>query len=422
MARKSTENTAEKVAALARANERLKAENSLLKTELHDHPGAFSKGWRMLLIMFCVAAATALLVVGNALFWAGDTLVNNDRYVKTVTPLLQDTAIQAAVAGYTTNKLFENVNVDQVIQNALPPRAAFLAEPLSNQVKTGTDQALKKVLASDKFQAVWARSNGKAHEQFIAAIKQSNGDGIIHLQDVYDQLSQSLSDTKLSFLAGKSLPPSVGSIEVVKATWVPTARTIINNIGWIKPVTLIGVAAFSAAAIWLSRNRRKMVIVLGSFFTAGMLVSLVTLRAGKAIIVSHTAPAYQTAADHAVHIITRTFVAQTVTLLLVGLVIVIAAWISGPYHLATVARRRIDLLLSGQLHQAIFGRRETAMTRWIGKHKLLLQWLAVAIIAAIMLLVRLSPKAVIVYVIIVILLVSIIEILAAPPRENATHS
>ena len=92
MARQS-KNPAKEVEALARANEQLKAENSLLKTELHDQPGVFAKGWHMVIIAICVAAATALLIVGNAAFWAGDTLINNDRYVKTVTPLLQDTAI-----------------------------------------------------------------------------------------------------------------------------------------------------------------------------------------------------------------------------------------------------------------------------------------------------------------------------------------
>ena len=300
----------------------------------------------------------------------------------------------------------------------MPPRAAFLAAPLSNQVKNGTEQALKKVLASDKFQTIWAQSNDKAHQQFIAAIKQSDGSGVINLQDAYNQLSQSLTSTKLSFLAGKSLPSNVGSIEVVKATWVPTARTVINNIGWIKPVTLVGVALFSAAAIWLSRNRRKMVIILGSFFSAGMLVSLVTLRASKAIIVNHTTPAYQTAADHAVHIISRTLVQQTVTLLLIGLVIVIAAWISGPYRLAATSRRRINLLLSGELHQALFGHHETAVTIWIKKHKLQLQWLSVALIAAVMLLVRLSPKTVIIYAVIALLLVVVIEVLAASDTKR----
>lgn len=418
MASKTSKAAVEEVEVLARANERLKAENEHLKHELGEQPSAFARGWRGLVIGLCVALATALLIVGNLLFWAGNTLVNNDRYVEMVTPLLEDKEIQVAIADYTTVKLFENVNVDQVIQDALPLRAAFLAGPLTGQLQNATEKTLQRVLASDKFQTVWAQSNDKAHEQFISALKNSRGDGTIDLQNVYDRLSQSLSSTKLSFLAGKSLPVNVGTIEIVDASWVPQARTIVNNIDWIKPVALGGIAVASAIAIWLSHSRRRLIIVLASFFAGSMFVSLISFRIMRSIAVSQVAPNYQLAAEHATEIVTKSLVTQTATLLLISLLIVIVAWISGPYRTASATRQRINWLLSGQLHQALFSGNEPGFTRWLAAHKRRLEWAVVALTGIVLLLIHLSPTTVIVSAIIMTVLILLIETLATPQKPK----
>jgi hypothetical protein len=205
---------------------------------------------------------------------------------------------------------------------------------------------------------------------------------------------------------------------VVKATWVPTVRTVLNGIGWIKPVSLVLVALLSAVAIWLARNRRKMVIVLASFFSAGMLASLISFRVAKSVIVSHVAPAYQTAADHAGRIISEPLVVQTRTVLAVSLLVAGVAWLTGPYRSASAIRSRIALLLSGKLHGSLFSGGETAFTRWVAANKRLLQWLSVIIVAAIMLFVRLSPKLVMLYALAAVVLILIIELFAAPNRAT----
>ncbi len=415
MARTKSLTPTQRIKALEKANEELRARNVAL-TERLKTGNALARGWRTAAIVFCVALATAVLIVGNLLFWAGDTLVNNQKYTETVTPLLQDTAIQSAVASYTTTKLFENVDVDQVVQEALPPRAEFLAAPLAAQVQNGTQQALQKAVASERFQRFWAQANSKAQERLITSLKNSKGDGVLNLQDVYDRLGQNLADTKLSFLAGKQLPSNVGSIVVIEATWVPTARPVFNNIGWIKPFSLALVTLFSAGAIWLSRNRRKMVIILGSFFSAGMVISLISLRVATHGVVNHVTPAYRTAAEHAAEIVTRPLILQTRTVLVVSVVIALAAWLTGPYRSAAAFRSRISLLLSGSMHQALF-KRETAFTRWIAAYKRQLQWSSVAGVAVIMLFVRLSPRLVLLYALLAVLLVLAVELLAAPGKS-----
>jgi hypothetical protein len=418
MAKKSSDNLSKKVEALSRDNARLQAENSLLRTKVGNQGHAFGKGWRMFAIVLSVALATTFLIVGNILFWAGGTLINTDKYSDTMSSVIKDPEVQKGVALYTTNKIFDNVDVAGTIQNALPPRAGFLASPLTSQVEKATNGVLLHVVSSDKFQATFVKLNTNAHDKFISAIKNSKSDGTINIQDVYNQLSESLQNTKLSFLAGKTLPTKVGSIQVVDAPWLPKARSIIDGIGWIKPVTLLLVALFSTLAIWLSKNRRKLVIILGSFFTISMLISLVSFRVVRSIIVSHAATQYQTAVDHAASIILHPLAVQTITLLLIGLLITVVAWISGPYKAAQNVRGRLDTLLSGKLHQAVFSK-ENAFTLGVAQHKRMLQWLSVALVAIIMLLVTLSPGLVVKYGILIVVLVLIIETLAAPHSRRS---
>jgi hypothetical protein len=319
---KSSGDLSKEIESLARDNQRLRAENSLLKTERGHHQHTVGNGWRMLLIGLSVALATAFLIIGNILFWAGGTLINTDKYADTMSAVIEDEEVQKGIALYTSQQIFKNVDVTETIQNALPPKASFLAGPLTNQVKKATDTALLRVVSSDRFQTTFIKLNTNAHDRFITAFKSSKSDGTINLQDIYNQLSSSLQNTKLSFLASKTLPDKVGSIQVIYAPWFPKARVIINNIGWIKPIALLLVAIFSTMAIWLSRNRRKLVIILGSFYAISMLISLVSFRVARSIIVSNANPQYQTAVDHAAKAILHPLAVQTTTLFLLSILII----------------------------------------------------------------------------------------------------
>jgi hypothetical protein len=406
---------------LREANQKLLAENKQLEGRLEKEFGKTtipSSALRKLAIILCVAAATAILVVGNIFFWAGNTLINTDRYVETVQPLLKDAAVQRAVADYTTTQLFKQVDVNQVVQDALPPRAQFLAPQLTSQLQNATDKTLQKVVAGDKFQAVWVNTNRTAHERLIGSIKNSTGDGVINLQDVYASLSQNLAGTRLSFLIGKSIPENIGSITVVDAPWIPKVRMVINDIGWLKPVSLLLVAAFSAAAIWLARNRRRVVIGLGVTVSASMAALLVAIHITKHMAAAQAAPAYQTAAEHAANIIARPLVLQTITILLLGLLVVLVGWLTGSYRSASFLRDGFDKYFTRPVHRTLFGQQESTLTRFVARYRQPIEWAIVAVIGFVTVMVRLSPKLVGLYALLMLLLICVIETLAAPHSKR----
>ena len=79
-------------------------------------------------LVFIAALGVTASVIG---VWAGRTTLNTDRWVETVSPLSEDPAVRAAVSTYTTEQIFTSLNVEQRVKEALPPRAAFLASPLT---------------------------------------------------------------------------------------------------------------------------------------------------------------------------------------------------------------------------------------------------------------------------------------------------
>lgn len=112
---------------------RQREELALLHSEL-DTRGRRQR--RITLLRKIVAAVlVAIAALGVTLsvigVWAGRTTLDTDRWVETVAPLSQDPAVQAAVSTYMTDQFFATLNVEQRVQEALPPRSAFLAIPLT---------------------------------------------------------------------------------------------------------------------------------------------------------------------------------------------------------------------------------------------------------------------------------------------------
>ncbi len=414
--------TQSKVADLEHENAELRRslkrlQKQLDDVEIHPRPSTVrSSGgrWKSITAWLCVIVASVLLVLGNAFFWAGNTIVNTNKYVSTVGPLLEKPAIQSAIAAYTTDQLFSRFNVTNYVKQTLPPRAEFLAPQLSTQVKNYTQTTIKTLLASSKVQAYWYSSLQRRHQAFINFSKTYKGNGDITISDIYSELSNRLASTNLSFLANKTLPSSVGSITITTIGWLPAFHNLVNNIGLYQFLATALLLILCIAAIWLSKNRRLMVIRIGVMFALFMLATLIAIRVVGALAASKVNPAYQQAISVAYSTVISFFITQTRTILLLALFVALIGWLTGPSRAALAAKARFNELLSGQIHQTFFGSHENGITKWVSNRKRLLQWLSVLLIAAIMLIVQLSPRLILIYAILLLVCFAAIEIVAAP--------
>jgi hypothetical protein len=375
---------------------------------------------RRLSVVTLVIIATTLLTVGNLVFWFGNTIVKPDRFVAATQPIIKNQNVQQSMALYTTNNIFKNIDVEKITEQVLPPRADFLAPQLTSQLKTVTQKTIQTTLAKPSFQDKWNAVLASQHEKFINFASKYNGDGSISLNDVYNQLEASLQNSKLAFLAGKKLPPKIGSVTVVNATWLPAFHNLVVNIDTWRLLSVILLVLCVALAVWLSRNRRKTLYILCASASIFMLITLVALRLTREIIAGKTDQQYTEGIRSALQIFIHPLVLQTTTIFIVFVFVTIITWVSSSAKSAVVTRDKVGLLFSGKLHNRLFRGGNNKYADWVGHNKHILQWGAVAVIAIIMLVVRLTLKSLIIYALLMLLSVLAIEVVAG--RTNVSLS
>jgi hypothetical protein len=399
---------------------KLQHENSKLKAEvnkLKNKPANASKShhytknfFRRSGIILLVSLAVALITAGNLLFWFGNTVVKQDRFVAASQPIIKDPVVQDTLALYATNNLFANVDVQKTIEQVLPPRADFLAPQLAKQVKTYTQSTLDKILARPKFQERWNNAMARQHQRLINFAAKSQGKADISLNDIFNQLTARLSDTKLAFLAGKQLPPKVGDITVISAPWLPTFHKVVVNIDTWRTIALVLSIVCVLAAVWLSRSRRRTIYMFSLATASFMMATLLALHIAKSTILNKVDPQYSAGVAHAIKYVFHSLVVQTVTILFLMLFIWLVAWLSGSSHQALAVKKQVNLLFSGKLHESIFAN-DNKYTLWVQLHKRPLQWGIVALLAIVMLLVRLTLSGLFIYMGLMLVLVLLVEII-----------
>src|SRR5437660_702671 len=92
------------------------------------------------------SAVTALLVISGclsfsalvAVHWAERQIFTTDNWVAMVTPWPKQPAVYNALGSFISDQVFTNAPIQAEIADALPPKAAFLAGPLTGQLKSLT--------------------------------------------------------------------------------------------------------------------------------------------------------------------------------------------------------------------------------------------------------------------------------------------
>ncbi|HUA13250.1 MAG TPA: hypothetical protein VL989_01995 [Candidatus Sulfotelmatobacter sp.] len=396
---------------LVEENEELRKELKSIKTPKSKKFARGTGSWVLIVI------ATLLLMIGNIFFWTSSTIVNNQRYINAVGPIIKQPSVQTALASYTTDQIFANNNVQGYVSQVLPPRASFLAPQLTSQLKGFTDAAIKKVISHPKFQEFWIATLTKTHNAVINIAKNYKGNGTVTVNDVYSQLTSNLSGTKLSFLANKQLPSKVSSIQIATVAWLPALSTFINNLTLYKILAIALFVILSFLAVYISRNRRKAVIKLSLSVLVGMLATLLALKLAKVGIVNSVASQYSTAVGDSYDIVFKAFMTQVDVIGLVALVVALIAWATGPFKSASYVRGKSEAVLSGQAHSMVF-HKENTFTLYIGQHKKAIMITLAVIIALLMLFISLTPSLIIVYLVILVIALGIVEFLAAKKNSK----
>ena len=421
--------------------DRLRAEVEQLRSKQASTVRRRRIGWRapvatILIVLGCVLAPVAVLGV-----WSANQVSDTSRYIANIEPLIHDPAVQNALTDKVTNEITSHLNVTGLTNQA----AALLTDKGLNRVGTllqsfGPSIAsavngfihdqVRKIVSSPQFANTWIQVNTVAHQAVVkvlsgegnGTVTVSNGQVVISLGPFINIVKQSLAAR--GFTVINSLPainPTFPLFSARQLTKAQSAYRLINNLKIVLPILsllLIGLG------VYLARNHRRALIGAGLGFAASMLV----LGAGLVIFRSiylNSIP-NSTLPSDAAAVLFDTFVrfirAALRTLLVVGLVVAGAAFLTGPSTTATSIRKALK---SGMEWIRQRGEHAGVTTgpvgTWTYAHRKGLRIGAVAL-AALLFVFWGRPTALVVILIAVLLLVvlGLIELIGRPPAKPAT--
>jgi hypothetical protein len=317
--------------------------------------------WKRILATVLIVISCGLAPVTVAAIWVRNQVLDTDRYVETVTPLASDPAIVEAAAANITETLFAQVNVEKQAREALPKRAKFLAGPLSVGIRGFTEQAAVRILESDVFEKIWVDANRLAHNQVVSAltgggkiISTRNGRVTLDLTAAISQVRSLLQDRGITIFNSIPINQLALKFELFDAAQLGDAQRgvkLLNTLAWVLPFVVFGLLG---AAVWLSANRRRTVIWWGIGMAIAMSVLGVAITLGRSAylgaVVSPSLPHDAAAATFDTMV---RFLRQGLRFVLaLGLILALAAWLTGPSKVAVRLRTTFAEAFGGLGDQA----------------------------------------------------------------------
>ena len=292
-------------------------------------------------------AVTALLVIGTLLWtalgfaiWANRQALNTDNWVDTSSALLEDDDIRTAVGLFIIDRLYQSDEVEARIAQVLPPRLVRLAKPAAAGLKEVAQRNAGRVLGSAAALQAWEAANRVAHRTLLRIVESdvASGDVSLDLGSLFEQMAAA---TGLPPEAVQKLPPSVTSLQVLKADKLQSARDALDLFKTLLWVLLGLTLAVFAGAIALARDRRRTIVKVGGcvMFAGVALYAIRTLGGSAVVDALADAPNAHAVADDAWGISTSLLVDVAQGTFLFGLFVVVGAWLAGAGRRATAARR-----------------------------------------------------------------------------------
>lgn len=346
------------------------------------------------------ALAAVLIVIGCVLAplsavatWAKSEVGDTDRYVATVAPLASDPDVQAAVANRVTNVVMEHIDLPALLEDVAPadrPRLdaliGRLGGALENAVRSFVQARTQDIVASEAFQRIWTDANRRIHAAVDKALTGSGGGAIeltdnavkIDLAPVIEQVKQRLVDEGLTI--AEKIPEIHTDFTVLQSEDVGRVKTgfrLLQLAGTWLPIVAV---VLIAAGVLLSAHRRKALVaaalgvavataLLGAGLTVFRLIYLDSLPKGV------SQPAATSVFDAIVRFL-RTTIRNIVML---GVVVALAAWLTGPGRYAGLVRQLWTSGIAATRATANrAGLRTGPVGPWVRRYRTWITWVLVA--------------------------------------------
>lgn len=320
--------------------------------------------WRSLLATLLIVFGCVLAPVAGLSVWIDNQVSDTDRFVRTMSPLVDDPDIQNALTNRLTTTVFEYVDVQSIADDTvealagqgLPPlvvqRLSTLTPTLASAVEGFVRDRIAELVSGPRFAQAWDQAIAVAHGQMVTLLSGDSegivvrGDSVfLELGQFVDLAKQRLSDAGLTAV---SLVPDVNpTVEVAQADTLVRAQTAYSTLDTVSDVLPWVVLLLLAVGVYLARNRFRALVGTG----LGIAVSMVVLGAGllvaRSLLVSEVPTAAAPATGSGFDIVVAYLRLGMRALLVLGLVLAFAGYLAGRSESAVRLRRSLARRLHG---------------------------------------------------------------------------
>jgi hypothetical protein len=425
--------------------ERLRAEVAELERHSQAAPARRKhNGWRapvsvVLIVVGCLLAPLSVVAV-----WTANQVSSTDRYVANVAPLINEPSIQRAMTEDITRQITTRLNVKGLATQAAGaltqrglPRVGSLLNNFSGQIAGAVNgfihTEVAKIVASPQVARLWVRVNTAVHAQLVKALSGqgngavtiSNNQVVLNLGPFIDVAKRDLANRGLTIV--NKLPAINPTLALFSAKYLVKAQAayrLLNTLKWVLPILTL---VLLGLGVYVARGHRRALIGAGLGLAASMVVLGLGLTIFRGIYLGSVPPRVLPADAAAVLYDTLIrFIRDGLrVVLVVGLIVAIAAFFTGPSVTAVRTRgafeRGFAWIRSSGEHA---GLSTGPAGRWTYTHRKALRITAVAI-AALVFIFWGQPTWVTVVVIAIVLLIvlGLIELIGRPaaPAEVAAQ-
>lgn len=289
--------------------------------------------------------AGLLLLLSSFAIWVNRVALNTDVFVDTSSELLDDDAIRSAVATRAVDELYAEVDVSSLLEDRLPSDFQSLSGPAAAGLRQASYQIVDRALERPAMQKLWAISLEESHKTLVQVLegggdRVSTDEGVVTL-DLRPIVLDTADRIGLRDEVARRLPADAGRIEVLRSDELDTAQNVfqlLKTLAWLLPILAIGMFAL---AVWLAGDRRRALRRIGITAVVVGVLGLVVIRLAGSYVVDELVADTETrtAAGNAWDILTEVLRGTFRSLVVIGVLFLVAAWLAGPGRRAFGTRR-----------------------------------------------------------------------------------
>jgi hypothetical protein len=323
-----------------------------------DRPRS-SRRRRVLAGLVLVLACLSILVTTMAV-WTHQVALNTNRFTTLIGDVVDDPAVTDPISRRISVQVVDALGVQTRLEARLPDAIKPLAGALTAAVTERIDQRLRVALQNPRIQNALVGAMSFTHTQLVRLLRGESDvigivDGYLTL-DVFPVVDAALRELqsmglipagvqipdltapdapevlaqRLESALGVTLPPDFGTIQLMPAERLATARTVVRVFDLVVILLVILSAVLVALALWLARDRRRMLMYLGLGTLVAFLLARLAMNAVENAIVGgiadgDVAGAMRTVVDTTL----QDLRGVTILIVIATIILIIAAYLWG---------------------------------------------------------------------------------------------